>query len=272
VAGVALLTVAALGVGGSRAGEGGTAADGRLPYLLASAVLAVVLLAAISARDGRRPLSRAASAAVQIVALLLPVIVLGLIAFVAMKDERARGVGGLLPAPQAVRGATATPPPRPTATPAAAANEEGAPVWPTVLALALVAAAVVLLVRRRRDFKPPPFSLPGRRSAPQGEPSPAAIADPAGIADPRAAVVAAFARMEADLRRAGPGRRRGEGPIEFTERVAAARPGVASPVRRLARAYAPARFSEHPIDAAMRRDALEALDAVRRGLTEETVS
>jgi hypothetical protein len=270
--GVALLTVAAVGVGGSRAGEGGTGADERLPYLLASAVLAVVVLAAISARDGRRPLSRTASAALQFGALFLPVIVLGLIAFLAMSDERRRGVGGLVPAPQAVRGATATPPPRPTATPGTAAKEEGAPVWPTILALAVVGGAVVLLVRRRKDFKPPPFAALGRRNAPPDEPTPAALADPASIADPRAAVVAAFARMEAELRRAGPGRRRGEGPIEFTERVAAARPGVARPVRRLARAYAPARFSEHPIDAAMRRDALEALDAVRRGLTEEAAT
>jgi hypothetical protein len=269
---VLLLMIAAVGVGGERAGEDASGADGRLPYLLASAVLAVVLLAAISARDGRRPLSRAASASLQFAALFLPVVVLALIAFLVMSEERGRP-GGLLPPKSALRGvASATPPPRPAVTPSPATEPGGAPVWPTLLALALVTAAIVLLVRRRRDFKPPPFALMGRRKAPPGEPAPAAVADPASIADPRAAVVAAFARMEAELRRAGPGRRRGEGPIEFTERVAAARPALARPVRRLARAYAPARFSEHPIDAAMRSDALEALDAIQSGLTEEAAT
>jgi hypothetical protein len=266
-AGVALLAVTALGTRGSstRGDEAGAGHD--LAYLLVGAIAAVVLLVGLTARS-ERSWSRLARFALQVAALFVPIAVLGLLAAAALHEQRQRrGGAGTRPVPaQAVPSRTATPPPLETSTPVPARDGSGGPsLWVPLLALGLISGvAVVMLTRRAR---PAAVSLRRRREAAEAEEeAPAALRDPAEIADPRAAIIAAFACLEAELGAAGSGRRRGEGPIEYTERVAAARPELAPPVRRLARAYAPARFSEHRVGATMRRDALVALDAVRHAL------
>ena len=265
-AGVALLAIAALGTRGSstRGGEGG--AEHGLAYLLVGAIAGVALMVGVMAR-GDRALSRLARGVLHVLALSVPLIVLGVLAAAALREQRRASGVGARPAPQiAVPERSATPPPQASATPAARRDGSGAPpLWAPLLALALASGAVVIVLGRRGRRAATPWRMRRRAGEPELR-TPADLGDPAAIADPRAAIVAAFARLEAELRAAGLGRYRGEGPIEYTERVAAARPDLAQPVRRLARAYAPARFSEHPVDAPMRRDALVALDAVRHAL------
>jgi hypothetical protein len=266
--GVALLAVTALGTGGS-AGDGSGATG--LAYLLPAAIAAVALLVGLVVW-GDRPLTKLARFVLHVMALSAPLIVLGLLAAAAMREQRRVAGVPRKPVPQVPAPlATVTPPPLQTATPAPAGGGSGTtPVWVALAALALVSGAAVLVAGRRG--RRPAVPRLRRRAREPAEPEPAWLGDPAAIADPRASIIAAFAWLEAELRAAGMARRRGEGPIEYTERVAAARPDLAQPVRRLARAYAPARFSEHPVDAPMRRDALVALDAVRHALAPEPVA
>ena len=269
-AGITLLAITALGTGGSQARAGSGAGRG-LTLLLLAAIAAAALLIALMTRAGR-PLRKLARVTVHVVSLCLPLVVLALLAAAALREQRRVSGQGLRPVPQVPVPATqsVTPPPLATSTPVPAHKSGSSPVWVALTALVLASGAAVLIVGRRGRRTAPPRMR--RAKDPPAEEPPAQLGDPAAIADPRTAIIAAFARMEAELRAAGLARRRGEGPIEYTERVAAARPVLAQPVRRLARAYAPARFSEHPVDAAMRRDALVALDAVQHGLAPEAIA
>ena len=265
--GIALLAVTALGAGGSDVRSGSGGGGGRAALLLGAIAAVAVLIALMT----RRPLSKLARVLVHVLALSVPIVVLGLLAAAAMREQRRISGEGLRPLPrQAVGARTATPPPLQTSTAVASTPSGGSggttPVWVALGVLVLVSGAAVVAVRRGRPRKPPRERRP--KGPPAEEPLPE-LGDPAAIADPRAAIIAAFARMEAELRLAELPRRRGEGPIEFTERIAATRPAFAQPVRRLARAYAPAKFSEHPIDAQMRRDALVALDALQQARAAE---
>lgn len=83
--------------------------------------------------------------------------------------------------------------------------------------------------------------------------------------DPRRAVIAAYAEMERSLADAGVPREPFETSREFVARILS-RAGAAAPdARRLADLFQLARFSRHPIDDRMRRDAITALEAVRTG-------
>lgn len=78
--------------------------------------------------------------------------------------------------------------------------------------------------------------------------------------DPRRAVIAAYAEMERSL-----AREPFETPREFLGRILA-RAGAAGPdARTLTDLFQLARFSRHPIDERMRRDAIAALESVRTG-------
>ena len=266
-AGVALLAVTALGTRGSSTRGDDAGAGNGLAFLLVGAIGAVVLLVGLTSRS-ERALTRLARALLQVLALFVPIAVLAILAAAALHAQRQRtGGAGTRPLPQtALPSRTATPPPLATSTPVPAREGSGGPpLW--VPLLALVAISGVALVALTRRSRPAAVSLRRRREAREPEEeAPVALTDPAEIADPRASIIAAFACLEAELGAAGSGRRRGEGPMEYTERMATAMPDVARPVRRLARVYAPARFSDHAVDATMRRDALVALDAVRHAL------
>jgi uncharacterized protein DUF4129 len=85
--------------------------------------------------------------------------------------------------------------------------------------------------------------------------------------DPRRAVVAAYARMERALAAYGLPRRRSEAPAEYLERALEELSASASSAARLTRLFEWARFSDHPVDPAMKREAIRALEAVRDELT-----
>jgi cytochrome b561 len=89
-------------------------------------------------------------------------------------------------------------------------------------------------------------------------------------ADPRRAVIAAWARMERGLAATGLPRRAAETPFEYVARVLAEASVGPAAVHRLTDLFERAKFSRHPVDRAMRDDAVEALLAVRQELQEAT--
>jgi Domain of unknown function (DUF4129) len=81
--------------------------------------------------------------------------------------------------------------------------------------------------------------------------------------DPRRAVIAAYAQMEGDLGRAGLPHRAWEAPREYLRRVLPELGAGADSVDRLTGLFERARFSPHAIDAAMKDDAIAALERLR---------
>jgi Domain of unknown function (DUF4129) len=128
-------------------------------------------------------------------------------------------------------------------------------------ALGLTAVAVARWRRRARadEVEPRAAVAAGAREAS------AAAAIPA---DPRAAVLAAYARMEAALAGVGLARRASEAPREYLSRLDAALGGGRAPAARLTQLFERARFSVHPVDEGLRREAIGALDALRAELEE----
>ena len=122
-------------------------------------------------------------------------------------------------------------------------------------------AAVGLVAARRRRALP---GLDAREALAEGARE--AIEEIAIPADPRAAVLAAYARMEAALARAGLGRRASEAPREYLARFEAALGVDPRPAERLTALFERARFSPHPIGEPLRAQALDALKALRAEL------
>ena len=84
--------------------------------------------------------------------------------------------------------------------------------------------------------------------------------------DPRRAVIAAYARMEAVLRRHGRARRAAEAPYEYLDRVLSELRIRPAAIAELTELFERAKFSVHRIDAAMKTRALDALLSVREDL------
>ena len=74
--------------------------------------------------------------------------------------------------------------------------------------------------------------------------------------DPRKAVVAAYARMERALALHGLPRHRSEAPAEFLERALEELSASASSASRLTRLFEWARFSDHPVEPEMKKEAI----------------
>ena len=81
--------------------------------------------------------------------------------------------------------------------------------------------------------------------------------------DLRRAIVAAYARMEYALARAGLPRRPAEAPFEYVERALGSLETSAESVRRLTGLFEWAKFSQHEPEPGMRDEAIDALVAVR---------
>ena len=84
--------------------------------------------------------------------------------------------------------------------------------------------------------------------------------------DPRRAIILAYARMEATLTSGGVARHEAEAPLEYVSRVLLELEVPADPVHRLTDLFEQAKFSDHPIDQAMKDDAVAALDEIRTEL------
>lgn len=89
----------------------------------------------------------------------------------------------------------------------------------------------------------------------------------AADADPREAVIACYIGMTSALEAAGAVKRPSDAPFEFLERALGRFHVSKSNAHRLTELFEKARFSVHETDEEMRREALEALDAVRGELS-----
>ncbi len=81
--------------------------------------------------------------------------------------------------------------------------------------------------------------------------------------DPRSAVILAYLRMEQALGEHGLVRRQFETPLEYLERATAGLRATSKALARLTDLYQRARFSPHPVEDQMRRDAESALSTLR---------
>jgi hypothetical protein len=86
--------------------------------------------------------------------------------------------------------------------------------------------------------------------------------------DARRAIIVAYARMEAGLERSGVARQHSEAPLEYLARVLIELEVTAGPVRSLTELFEWAKFSHHEIEAGMKDEAIQALEAVRADLRE----
>lgn len=144
------------------------------------------------------------------------------------------------------------------------------PGWLGWAVLAIVLAAVVagvalLLVRGRVRVAE---GAPGRDAA-------RAALDAADAAlesrsDPRGAVIAAYAAMERSLASRGVARGRSEAPREYLSRALTVSRGAERDASTLTGLFEEARYSEHPISAAIRDRARAALGALRERLAADS--
>jgi hypothetical protein len=128
--------------------------------------------------------------------------------------------------------------------------------------IALLVAGFAVLVaaeRRRRRGDPREFALAMELAGVLDETLDDLRAEP----DARKAIIAAYARMERALALHGLPRRESEAPLEYMARVLSDLTASERAVRRLTDLFAVAKFSDHPIDAAMKDRAIAALESVR---------
>jgi hypothetical protein len=92
------------------------------------------------------------------------------------------------------------------------------------------------------------------------------IADLRAEPDPRTAVIAAYAQMERALADVGLQRRPEEAPREYLGRVLPDVGAQTASVERLTELFERAKFSPHTIDAGMKDEAIDALEALRDDL------
>jgi hypothetical protein len=81
--------------------------------------------------------------------------------------------------------------------------------------------------------------------------------------DPRRAVIAAYARMERSLARVGMPRQPSETGLEYLQRLFAMLHLAGSAAGRLTSLFQLAKFSDHPVDEAMKQEAIAALGELR---------
>ncbi len=135
--------------------------------------------------------------------------------------------------------------------------------WP--LLLLLVAALAWIIGRRVLRRRPLAVAVDAGATAPAGlaEAIDDSLDDLLAEPDPRRAIVAAYARLESALGRAGLGRRPGETARELLARLLATLPHGNSGIDELTALFEEARFSTHTIGEADRQRAIALLRAVR---------
>jgi Domain of unknown function (DUF4129) len=143
--------------------------------------------------------------------------------------------------------------------------------WPVLYATILLAALVAGWFWWMRRNAPPPVERPHAELGAAEDVAATisdAIDDLEAEPDARAAVIAAYARMERVFERHGLDRRPSETPFEYLRRILVGLGSRAEPVSRLTALFEQAKFSDHVIDGSMKRDAIDALRAIRSDLQE----
>jgi hypothetical protein len=126
--------------------------------------------------------------------------------------------------------------------------------------LALAAGAWLVLERRRTEVRRQPVAAELALAIER------TIADLRAEPDPRSAVIAAYAQMERALADVGLQRRPEEAPREYLGRVLPDVGAQTASVTQLTSLFERAKFSPHTIDAAMKDEAIDALEALRDDL------
>jgi uncharacterized protein DUF4129 len=129
-------------------------------------------------------------------------------------------------------------------------------------AFGALAAVVVLGPRLRRSLLDARAGRHGTVAALVDE----SIDDLRSESDPRRAVIAAYARMERGLGKAGLARKPFEAPLEYLRRVLLDSQAGAQPVGRLTELFERAKFSRHDVGADAKDEAIECLLAIRGDL------
>lgn len=152
------------------------------------------------------------------------------------------------------------------------AGSDSAGAGETWLTVAIVAAVLVVVAAfaaraflRRRARRGTPLQRLARRLQDAVEEGLQELEDEP---DPRLAVIAAYAGMERSLARVGLPRRSSETSLEYLRRLLEMLRLDSPAVTRLTDLFQVAKFSAHPVDATMKREAIEALVAIRDGLRE----
>ena len=136
--------------------------------------------------------------------------------------------------------------------------------------LALVGGTGILLYANRRARRTPrPWRFGRNEEVAQALDE--SIDDLRNDPDLRRAIIAAYARMEHALARAGIARHPSEAPFEYMERALRSLDTSADGARKLTALFEWAKFSHHEPDPAMRDEAIAALVAVRDELAREPV-
>jgi len=130
-----------------------------------------------------------------------------------------------------------------------------------VVAALLGGAAIVVLAGRNAKRTPRRWRFGGEAAVSLALDE--SLDDLRNDPDLRRAIVAAYARMENALARAGLPRHPAEAPFEYVERALGALDTGAESVRRLTALFEWAKFSHHEPEPEMRDEAIDALVAVR---------
>ena len=189
--------------------------------------------------------------------------VLGITAF-AMLAKRLGYHGIHLPAflHDALQSGGAHPKPKPGA-PVPAAPAHGHLSWVAGLgATALIAASAAAVWFASRTTAQPD-KVPRGQAEEVSAALDESLADLRAEPDPRRAIIAAYAHMERVLAAAGLPRRPAEAPFEYLERALVDLDATAASARCLTDLFRIAKFSDHPVDAQAKEDAIAALEAVR---------
>lgn len=151
----------------------------------------------------------------------------------------------------------------PTLPPEAETSYEPSISWLTIFVvvglLMAAAAAFVVAERRARREGPPGEILAEQLALVLDE----ALDDLRAEADPRHAIIAAYARLERVLAANGVPRHGAETPDEYLPRVLHRLELDSDAVERLTALFTRAKFSQHEVNAAMKEDAIDALEQVR---------
>jgi hypothetical protein len=128
------------------------------------------------------------------------------------------------------------------------------------LTVLLGALAVMFVMARRGGGAGVPPAAPALEEVEAG------IQELSSIPDPRRAVIACYVRMQRAIDAAGIGRAPSDTPLEVLAKVLGERLPAAPATQRLTGLFERAKFSQHAVDEAMRREALAALEDVRPNL------
>jgi hypothetical protein len=137
-----------------------------------------------------------------------------------------------------------------------------APFLAVIGAGGVALGSIILAERRRRRRLPKDWTIAETLAQVLDE----TLDDLRAETDPRRAVIAAYVRMERSLAAHGIPRRRFEAPHEYLGRVLAELSGGRLAATRLTALFERARFSPHAIDAAMKDDAIAAIESLQRDL------